>query len=492
MSMNKELWVAEATISDMQRAMDESLITSFDLVQLYLDRIARYDGRLRSMIEVNPDARLIARKLDQERREKGARGPLHGIPIVLKDNIDTGDKMHTSAGSLALAESFAKDDAFITARLREAGAVLLGKANMTEWANFMSPTMWAGYSARNGLTLNPYGPGELFVGGSSSGSAAAVAANLAAAAIGTETSGSIISPSSQNCLVGIKPTIGLVSRSGIIPITKTQDTAGPMARTVMDAAILLGAIVGRDERDEATKIDPMHHHPDYTAALVIDGARHARIGIPRYYYKHLDSDRIDIVESAIRALRGLGAEIIDPVHLPCQETVWDANVLRYEFKKYVNDYLAKLGPEQPVHSLAEVIAFNEKHAETALKYGQDTLIWANETSGTLTETDYLKSVRKNKELAGAYGIDHALKEHKLDALLFLGNEYGADLAARAGYPSITVPGGYAQQGVVAPGGYITKGPQGITFVGTAYSEPTLIKLAYAFEQATRHRVPPVL
>ncbi|GIP03893.1 amidase [Paenibacillus lautus] len=492
MSLDKRTWIVEATIADMQHAMEEGWMSSAELVQLYLERIGLYDGWLRSILEVNPDALQIAQELDQERRNLGARGRLHGIPILLKDNIDTGDRLHTSAGSITLADSYAAKDSFVAAKLREAGAVILGKSNMTEWANFMSSTMWAGYSSRRGLTLNPYGPGEMFVGGSSSGSGAAVAANLAAAAIGTETSGSIISPSSQNSLVGLKPTIGLVSRTGIIPITHTQDTAGPMTRTVEDAAILLSAIAGADDLDEVTKTAAQARVEDYTKFLDASYLKRARIGIPRYYYKHLDRDRLDIVESAIDVLREQGATIIDPVELPCQGTRWDANVLRYEFKKYVNDYLANVAPSLPVHSLAEVIAYNEAHADTALKYGQDTLIWAEETSGTLTEKEYLESKRKNKERAGTMGIDHVLREHQLDALLFLGNEYGPDLAARAGYPSVTVPGGYAENGIIAPGGYNTKGPQGITFIGTAYSEPVLIRLAYGFEQATKHRVPPKL
>lgn len=492
MSLDKRTWIVEATIADMQHAMEEGWMSSVELVQLYLERIGLYDGWLRSILEVNPDALQIAQELDQERRNLGARGRLHGIPILLKDNIDTGDRLHTSAGSITLADSYAPKDSFVAAKLREAGAVILGKSNMTEWANFMSSSMWAGYSSRHGLTLNPYGPGEMFVGGSSSGSGAAVAANLAAAAIGTETSGSIISPSSQNSLVGLKPTIGLVSRTGIIPITHTQDTAGPMTRTVEDAAILLGAIAGADDLDEVTKTTAQARVEDYTKFLDAGYLKRARIGIPRYYYKHLDRDRLVIVESAIDVFREQGATIIDPVELPCQGTRWDANVLRYEFKKYVNDYLANVDPSLPVHSLAEVIAYNEAHADIALKYGQDTLIWAEETSGSLTEKEYMESKRKNKERAGAMGIDHVLREHQLDALLFLGNEYGPDLAARAGYPSVTVPGGYAENGIIAPGGYNTKGPQGITFIGTAYSEPVLIQLAYGFEQATKHRVPPKL
>ncbi len=487
---NIEDWIIEADIRSMQAAMESGETSSEELVRAYLERIGRYDGKLRSIIEVNPEAISIAKALDDERYEKGSRGPLHGIPLLLKDNIDTCDALHTSAGTLALAEHNAAQDSFVAAQLRKAGAVFLGKANMTEWANFMADGMWAGYSTRRGLCLNPYGPGELFVGGSSSGSGAAVAANLAAASIGTETSGSIISPASQNMLVGIKPTLGLVSRSGIIPITRTQDTAGPMARTVADAAIILGAMTGVDERDEATRTSEGRSLNDYTQFLDASYLKQARIGIPRFYYEGLDPDRMQILEDAIGVLRQEGAAIIDPVELPCQETSWNWSVMHYEFKKGVNDYLAPLPESIPVHTLAEVIAFNKEHAEQCLKYGQNVLEASEATSGMLTEPEYAEACRLNGEMARERGIDAALKQHHLDALLFLGCEKGDDIAARAGYPVITVPAGYAQDGVVAPGGYLTKGPVGITFIGTAYSEPTLIKLAYGYEQATKHRVPP--
>ena len=492
MLLNKETWIVEATISDMQEAMDKGGISSEELVQLYLDRINQYDPKLRSILEVNPDAFGIARALDVERKEKGSRGMLHGIPIVLKDNIDTGDRMHTSAGSLSLADSYASEDSFVAAKLRSAGAVLLGKANMTEWANFMSTTMWAGYSSRGGLVLNPYGPGDLFIGGSSSGSAAAVAANLCAAAIGTETSGSIISPASHNCLVGIKPTVGLVSRTGIIPITYTQDSPGPMTRTVRDAAIILSALTGVDNRDEKSQASAAHAHQDYTEFLDAEYLKQARIGIPRHYYKELDKDRLEVIEAAIEALKEQGATIIDPVDLPCQDTKWNSVVLRYEFKKYLNDYLGKLDKSVPVHSLAEVIAFNEEHRDRALKYGQNLLIRCEDTSGTLAEQEYLDSIQQNLELAGKQGIDFVLQKYRLDAIMFLGDEDCNDLAAQVGYPSITVPGGYAKEGVIAPGGYNTRGPQGVTFVGSAFSEPMLFKLAYGYEQATKHRVPPAM
>ncbi|MGZ9585520.1 amidase family protein [Paenibacillus marinisediminis] len=491
MNTKLEDWIVEADITAMQTAMEAGQLTSEQLVRAYLDRINRIDNVINSILELNPDAIEIARALDQERSSSGSRGHLHGIPILLKDNIDTHDRMHTSAGSIALAESYAAEDSFVAAQLRAAGAVLLGKANMTEWANFMSPTMWAGYSSRGGLVLNPYGPGDLFIGGSSSGSAAATAASLAAGTIGTETSGSIVSPSSYNCVVGIKPTVGLISRSGIIPIAHSQDTAGPIARTVADAAILLGAMTGVDENDEATYASQGRSYRDYTSFLDESFLQHARIGIPRGYYRELDEAALAIVEEAISVLRDRGVTIIDPVTLPCEKAQWSSDVMRNEFKKDLNDYLSTLDPAIPVHSLEELIQYNEQHAEVALKYGQGTLIWSNETSGTLTEQLYLDSLAYNREHARAQGIDYVLKEHQLDALLFP-KDKGSDIAARAGYPLVIVPAGYAETGVIAPGGYNTKGPLGITFSGTAFSEPTLIKLAYGYEQATKHRFPPQL
>ncbi|MBP1989769.1 amidase [Paenibacillus eucommiae] len=445
---------------------------------------------MNTIIEINPDAVKIAMSLDKERTEKGSRGPLHGIPILLKDNIDTFDNMHTSAGAVALAESFALKDSFVAEQLRSAGAVLLGKANMTEWANFMSDTMWAGYSSRGGLTMNPYGPGELFVGGSSSGSAAAIAANLAAAAIGTETTGSIICPSSQNFIVGLKPTIGLISRTGIIPISNSQDTPGPMTRTVKDAAILLGVMTGVDERDSSTLSSVNQSFKDYTQFLDRNFLKRARIGIPRFYYQNLDPERLAIMESAITLLIDEGATVIDPVVLSCEQVQWNFDVKRHEFKKYVNDYLSKLPVSVPVHTLSELIEYNTKHADVALKYGQSRLIWCDETSGSLNEPEYLESKKKNEMYARTEGIDYVLEKHSLDALLLPGNYEGTDIAGRAGYPLITVPAGYATHGSTTSEGWITKGPFGITFSGTSFSEPTLIKLAYAFEQATKHRFPP--
>ncbi|WP_046228437.1 amidase family protein [Paenibacillus dauci] len=488
--MNVEKWIVEADIQTLQQAMESGEASSEEIVQAYIERIHTFDGKTKSVLEINPEAIEIARSLDIERKETGSRGPLHGIPILLKDNIDTADQMHTSAGSITLEHSFAQQDAVVADKLRAAGAVLLGKTNMTEWAGFMSVDIWAGYSSRGGLTLNPYGPGELFVGGSSSGSAAAVAANFGAAAIGTETSGSIISPASQNSVVGIKPTVGLIRPDGIIPIAFSQDSAGPITRTVTDAAILLEVLEDREVQQQHSTHGTKDIDGSYISSLDTAFLKQARIGIPRYYYQHLDKDRLEVIEAAIQVLRQQGATIIDPVHLPCEDARWDANVMRYEFKYALNNYLSRLAEHIPVHSLAEVIAFNEQHAEKTLKYGQGTLIWAEETSGTLTEQEYLDSLSYNREMAGEKGIDYALNQHKLDALLFLGGEGGSDLAARAGYPIITVPGGYAEEGVIAPGGYITKGPQGISFVGTAWSESVLIQIAYGFEQATGHRVAP--
>lgn len=478
----------EADIASLQRAMESGALTSEACVRWYLERIERFNSKLRVVLEINPDAIAIAVALDAERQEHGSRGLLHGIPILLKDNIDTGDRMHTSAGSIALAEHVALNDSAVAAQLRAAGAVLLGKANMTEWANFMSSTMWAGYSSRGGLTLNPYGPGELFVGGSSSGPGAAVAANLCTAAIGTETTGSIISPASQNSLVGLKPTVGLVSRRGIIPITHSQDSAGPMTRTVRDAACLLGAITGVDPEDAAMQEKGRIAYTDYMPFLDPNGLQGARIGIPRYYYQGLDQARAEIIERAIALCKERGAMIVDPVSMPCEHATWDWNVGRFEFKKGLNDYLAKAGPGASVRTLDQLIAYNEANREVALKYGQDMLIWSNETSGTLSEPEYAESLRFNREVSRAQGIDYAIREYGIDALLFLGNEEGLDLSARAGYPAITVPGGYAETGVIAKGGYTTKGPQGITFVGTAYSEPVLFRLAYAYEQASNYRI----
>lgn len=482
MSEKQEEWIVEADIRTLQKAMEAGEIRAVELVAFYVKRIEKFNKLINAVLEINPDAPGIAQALDDERQKQGSRGPLHGIPILLKDNIDTGDRMHTSAGSVALAQSRAAEDAFIAAKLRESGAVLLGKVNMTEWANFMSWPMPSGYSSRGGQVLNPYGPGQFEVGGSSSGSGAATAANFAAAAIGTETSGSIVNPAHHNSLVGLKPTVGLLSRTGIIPISHSQDTPGPMTRTVMDAALLLGALTGVDARDPLSQAieGNSHRHHDYTTFLDANSLQGARIGIPRWFYNNLNDEARRIAENAIQVLRQQGAVVIDPVSLPCEQAEWTSEVLRYEFKKDLNDYLSKLDASVPVHTLQEVIAFNLEHAEKALVYGQHTLTWSDETSGTLTEEEYLHNLAKYQELTRSRGIDLVLEEHQLDALLFPGDE-GYDIAARAGYPLLNVPAGYTADG-----------PMGVMFSAGAFSEGKLLALGYAFEQATKYRRPPIL
>jgi amidase len=478
--------ITEATVLDLGNAMEAGLVSSEQLVLGYLARIATIDKQgpmLNSVLEVNPDALFIAQACDRERERSGPRGPLHGVPILLKDNIDTHDKMHTSAGSLALANSFAPNDAFLVTRLRQAGAVILGKVNMTEWANFITQGMPGGYSSRGGQVLNPYLPGQQTTGGSSAGSGVAVAANLAAIAVGTETSGSIISPATNNSVVGIKPTVGLISRSGIIPISMSQDTAGPMARTVTDAAILLGALTGIDPADPATAVSVGHAHTDYTQFLDAAGLKGARIGIPRgaYFEKLSDSER-DLFDRAVLAMREQGAVIVDPVDIGWLEAgSWDSKVLTYEFKAALNAYLSSLGAVAPFKTLREIIAFNLLDPEASLKYDQKLFIEAEATSGTLTEPTYLLDRLNDLRRSRTEGIDKSMNEHELDALLFPA-AWGCWLGARAGYPSINVPAGYTTEG----------GPFGITLTGRAWSEPTLIRLGYGFEQATNLRVPPQL
>ncbi|GGG14848.1 amidase [Paenibacillus albidus] len=490
MHRNIQDWIHEADLLSMQRAMTSGECSSEDLVRAYIERIHSYNPLINAVLEINPEALDIARSLDQERYATGSRGPLHGIPILLKDNIDTHDRMHTSAGSVALAESYAPADAFVAARLRTAGAVLVGKTNMTEWSNFMSDHMPAGYSSRGGYVLNPYGPGKLFVSGSSSGSAAAVAANLAAAAIGTETAGSITGPASQHFLVGIKPTVGLASRSGIIPISVSQDTPGPLARTVTDAAILLGAITGIDENDKATYASQNNAFTDYTPYLDAGFLRQARIGIPRHYYKALDDERRSIMETAIHLLRDQGATVIDPVDLYLEQQPWNNDVITYEFRMALNHYLSQLHNNVPIHSLRELIAYNQKHAASALRYGQDNLIRAEQN--TLNDESYQFLRQECNYPAVTQGIDYALDQHGLDALMLPGDIDGTYIAARLGYPLITVPAGFSVNGIIDSDGDSTQGPFGVVFSGRAFSEPTLIRIAYSFEQATLHRRPPKL
>ncbi|MEF3302318.1 amidase [Paenibacillus sp. GYB003] len=469
----------EATIENMQDAMASGEATSRGLTAIYLERIAQLDKSgpaLNSVLELNPDAVFIAERLDAERRQGKLRGPLHGVPVLLKDNIDTADGMHTSAGALALADSFAPEDAFLVKKLRAAGAVLLGKTNMTELANFMTAGMPNGYSSRGGQVLNPYGPGRLQPGGSSSGSGAAVSANLCAVSVGTETSGSILNPASRNGVVGIKPTLGLISRSGIIPITCTQDTAGPMARTVRDAAILLGAMAGEDPADEATRSCGGRECGDYTRFLDKDGLRGARIGINRGYEADFTEGEKRLVSEAIETMREAGAVIVEQTNLPHVGS--GSSVLLFEFKSALNRYLARLAPHDPIRSLKDITDFNNRHHEQTLKYGQTLLLRAQyETSGTMTEPAYINDRLRDWRRSREEGIDRLLREHRLDALLCPGV---TDAAAVSGYPSIIVPAGCREDGM----------PFGVAFTGTAYSEPALLRLAYAFEQASKRRTPP--
>ncbi len=487
----------EATISDLQAAMQSGKHSARSIAESYLARIEEIDRqgvKLNSVIELNPDALTIADALDKERREKGSRSPLHGIPVLIKDNIDTADRMHTSAGSLALADSIAPKDAFIVSQLREAGAVIIGKTNLSEWANFRSTHSTSGWSGRGGQTHNPYAL-DRNPCGSSSGSGAATAANLCAVSIGTETDGSIVCPSSANSLVGIKPTLGLVSRSGIIPIAHSQDTAGPMTRTVRDAAILLSALTGIDARDKATNSSSGKAHKDYTRFLDMNALKGARLGMVRKSFGF--NDRVDkLMMESIEAMKKAGAIIIDPADIPNMGK-YDASefeVLLYEFKADLNAYLATLGSRAPVKSLQEIIAFNEKNREREMPYfGQEIMLKA-QAKGDLNSPAYRKALATNLRLSRTEGIDAVMTKHKLDALiaptggacwttdLVNGDHFTGGFstpAAVAGYPHITVPAGY-----------IYGLPVGISFAGRAWSEPKLIALAYAYEQLTKHRKPP--
>jgi amidase len=487
----------DLTVDDLQRRMAAGSLTARGLTVAYLDRIAALDRSgpsLHHVIEVNPDAVRIAAALDDERRAKGPRGPLHGIPVLLKDNVDTADRNTTTAGSLALAGSIAPRDATIARKLREAGAVLLGKSNLSEWANIRSTRSSSGWSARGGQARNPYVL-DRNPCGSSSGSAAAVSANLCALAIGTETDGSIVCPSSANGIVGLKPTLGLVSRAGIIPIAHSQDTAGPMARTVRDAAILLGALVGPDTRDSATAEAAAHAAPDYTRFLDPAGLQGASIGVVRKTFGF--NPRVDaLMEEALAEMGRRGAVLVDPAEIPHAGEYDDSEleVLLFELKADLGAYLAELGPGAPVKSLADVIAFNEAHrAEEMPYFGQELFLRAQE-KGPLTTPAYLEALEKNRRLSRSEGLDAVLDQHRLDALvaptggpawvtdLVNGDHFsgGSSTApAVAGYPNINVPLGM-----------IFGLPVGISFIGRAWSEPTLLKIAYAFEQATKARRAP--
>lgn len=488
----------EKTIPELQAAINAGRESAVSLTRKYFERIEAIDAKgphLNSVIELNRDALAVARALDRERKAKGPRGPLHGIPILIKDNIDTHDRMMTTAGSLALVGSIAPRDSFVAERLRAAGAVILGKTNLSEWANFRSGRSTSGWSGRGGQTKNPYVLNRN-PSGSSSGSGVAASANLCAAAVGTETDGSIVSPASYCGIVGIKPTIGLVSRSGIIPISESQDTAGPMARTVTDAAILLGALAGFDSRDPITSESRERATTDYTRFLDPNGLRGARIGIARKFFRHR-ADTAKLFDNALEALRSAGATLVDPADVPTQGKVGDAEfqVLLYEFKDGLNKYLGGVDPKLPVHSLKDVIEFNERNRDREMPYfGQETLIRAQE-KGPLSEKEYIDARAKCVRLSREEGIDAVMKEHRLDALvgpttgpahatdcLFGDRDTGggsSSFPAMAGYPHITVPAGNVM-GL----------PVGFSFFGQAFSEPTLIKLAYSFEQLTRARKTP--
>lgn len=490
----------EQTIAELQAAMESGQRTARQLVEAYVERIQALDASgptLRAVIELNPDALEIAEALDHERAAHGSRGPLHGIPILLKDNIDTADGMETTAGSLALVGVKRAQDAYIAARLREAGAILLGKANMSEWANFRSTHSSSGWSARGGQALNPYALDRTPCG-SSSGSATAVAANLCAASIGTETDGSILCPASINGVVGIKPTVGLTSRAGVIPISHSQDTVGPFARTVADAAILLGVLAGEDARDPATQARAGQIPMDYRQYLDADALRGARIGIPREIHTGF-SEKTDVVfATVIETLQSLGAVLVDPANLPSAKEMRtseaELTVLLYEFKADLNAYLATLVPKAQAHSLEELIAFNREHAAQEMPYFGQELFEMAQAKGPLTDEEYVKARAECLRLARDEGIDAVMREHNLDALCMPTGEpaWKIDLidgdhsmggasqpAALAGYPAITVPAGY------------TFGlPLGVTFMGLAFTEPKLIGFAYAFEQATKVRRAP--
>lgn len=495
LAVKAEYRIEERDIAELGRAQASGAVSSQDLVRAYLERIERIDRagpRINSVIELNPDALEIAEALDAERAAGKVRGPLHGVPILLKDNIDTGDAMQTSAGSLALVGEPAAQDATVAARLREAGAVILGKTNLSEWANFRGRRSSSGWSSRGGQTRNPYAL-ERSPCGSSSGSGAAAAASLAAATIGTETDGSILCPSSVNGLVGIKPSIGLVSRAGIVPISSSQDTAGPMARSVRDAALLLQAMVGSDPRDPST-VDYGAPAVDYVAALDANALKGARIGVVRElagFHRGVD----ERFEAAIEALRAAGAEIVDNISLPTRAEASrnELTVLVHEFRDDLNAYLATRSGV-PVKSIDDVIAFNTARADTVLRwFGQQWMEQAAASGGTEAPA-YLRARDDARRLAGPEGIDAAIAEHELDALIgpSTGPAWRVDwvngdspsggssgMAAISGYPSISVPMGQVH-GL----------PVGLTLFGAKFSEAKLIGYAYAFEQATQWRTPP--
>jgi amidase len=487
----------EITIADLQEGMKSGRFTARSLVEKYSGRIEEIDKQgpaVNSIIEMNPDALSIADGLDEERKAKGPRGPMHGIPVLIKDNIDTADRMMTTAGSLALLGSRPAQDSWVAQRLRNAGAVILGKTNLSEWANIRSSHSTSGWSGRGGLTRNPYAL-DRNPCGSSSGTGAGISANLCAVGIGTETDGSIVCPSSSNGLAGIKPTVGLVSRSGIIPISHSQDGAGPMCRSVRDAAILLGALTGVDAQDPATAASAGKSQTDYAQFCDANGLKGARIGVARKYFGF--SDAVDaLMEQALDGIKKQGATLVDPADIETLGKFDESELLvfMYELKADLNAYLARLGPSAPVRTLKDIIDFNERNRQKEMPYfGQDLFLKA-EAKGPLTEKAYVDALDKNHQLARIEGIDATMDKYRLDAIVAPtgGPAWLTDLvngdhvaggssnaAAVAGYPNINVTAGF-----------ISGLPVGISFFGRAWSEPTLIRLAFAFEQTTKARQGP--
>ena len=472
----------ECTAASIQAAMAAGELTSEELVLAYFDRIAAADRSgptLNSVLELNPDAVTTAAAMDRLRAQGRVLSPLHGVPVLLKDNINTHDKLHTSAGSLALADNYAPYDSAVAARLRAAGAVILGKANMTELANFMAYHMKGGYSSRGGQVKNPYNPAaEVY--GSSSGSAVAVSANLTALAVGTETNGSIIAPAFINGCVGLKPTVGLVSRTGIVPISATQDTAGPLTRTVADAAALLNVLAGEDESDPATLGVDALRPKDYTSFLDADGLRNMRLGVSWYNARpaenrgrYLTEEMTALAQRAVDDMREAGAVIVDGCDVPTDMNNFD--VMLYEFRQCLDAYLATTNCR--VRTLEQMIDFYMAHPKEGLKYGMGILLDAQlKAARGLTDPAYIEAKRKCLEVSRG-GLDKAFAEHELDLLvlpLFSG------LSPVSGYPSICVPAGYTPDGT----------PYGITLVGRPFDEPKLIRAAYAYEQFSKRRVAP--
>jgi amidase len=497
LAVESEFELDEATIGQLQAWMQEGRYTSRRIVESYLTRIAAVDRagpQLNSVIETNPEVLAIASRLDAERRERGPRGPLHGIPVIIKDVFDSADRMRSTAGSLALAGSFAPRDSFVVERLRAAGAVILGKANMSEWSNCRSTNATSGWSARGGLTRNPYVL-DRNACGSSSGTAVAVSANLAPVGVGAETSGSIACPASANCLVGLKPTVGLIGRSGMIPVTFAFDSAGPMCRSVLDVATMLGALVGVDGRDITTEAGREHGGIDYTSGLDDGALRGVRLGVIRGNY-HMHTEVSGVVESALSAMRDAGAVLVDDIELASLRRLGphEITVQLCEFRDLIGEYLVARGPTEPHKSLADLIRFNEQNAEVEMRYfGQEWFESAQLTQGRRTP-GYQEALARCRQLARAEGIDQVLREHQLDALVGLTSKpaFVSDLAngdhpvpmfttvaAVAGYPHITVPAGFVY-GL----------PVGVSFVGPAWSDQRLIRLAYAFERATNARRSP--